>query len=114
MLVVVAIGLTACSHAPSRELGPVGTRVTVRGTISDKPWAHMMTNVPGKQSEYFDLDAKHQTVIYWAAPITCPGEIEITGTVIEASGPGKRRGDSEPPYTFTERSVDVDTARCVD
>jgi hypothetical protein len=120
LLVAIAagLGLLACSHAPgARDLGPAGTRVTLRGRVSNKPWQHMMTTIPGKSPEYFDLDDTHQTVIYWATPPTCAGAIEITGTVIEATGPAKRHpsdDDAGAPKTFTERSVDVDSARCVE
>ena len=109
MLLVIA----GCSHGP-RELGPAGTQVTLRGRISDTPWAHMMTSVPGKQPAYFDRGDR-QTVVYWATAPTCPADIEITGTVIEARGPSKKRPSSaEPVEEFVERSIDVDTTRCVE
>lgn len=110
-VLVAALLAGACGAS---ELGPAGTRVTVRGRVSDRPWAHMMTSVPGKQPEYFDLDDERQTVIYWKVPVTCPGDIEITGTVIEARGPGKRPGGGQSSDIVVERHVDVATARCVD
>jgi hypothetical protein len=109
----VLLVMVGCSHG-ARELGPAGTQVTLRGRISNKPWAHMMTGVPGKQPAYFD-HADRQTVVYWATAPSCPAEIEITGTVIEARGPSKKRPSStEPVEDFVERSIDVDTVRCVE
>jgi hypothetical protein len=109
-LVCLAVA-TACSS--SSTLGPPGSTARLRGRISDKPWEHMMTNVPGKRPEYFDYAAGKQVVVYWVNEPSCRGEIEITGTVIEASGPAKR-AKSDPPGVFTELSLDVATARCVD
>jgi hypothetical protein len=108
---IAAVLATACGAG---ELGPAGSRVTLRGRVSDTPWQHMMTSVPGKEPAYFDLDDERQTVVYWTLPPACRGDIEVTGTVIEAKGPGKRPGGGQSSEVVVERHVDVATARCVD
>src|SRR5262245_56071183 len=94
--------LVACStsRSPPPPIPPPGSHVELRGRISDTPWAHMMTNVDGKQPAYFDHDGDRQTVIYWSSPPRCPnhGDIVIAGTVIEARGESKRRpSDDKTP-----------------
>jgi hypothetical protein len=94
-----------------------GEPITLRGRPSKLVWQHMMTSVPGKRSAYFDLGGgKEQTVVYWKEPPNCAGDIEVTGKVLELRGPSKRPGQPETKVddTYSERHVDVDTARCAD
>jgi hypothetical protein len=110
---IIISTLLACSSTPT--LGPAGSTVRLRGRIATTEAEHMMTNVPGKRPAYFDYAPGKQAVMYWATEVSCPGEILITGTVIDATGPSKRRPSSGEPQTmFTERSIDVATAQCVD
>ena len=110
---LLVVMLAACSGP--QTLGPEGSTARLRGRVSDEPMEHMMTNVPGKQPAYFDYAPGKQVVVYWATDPKCKGEIVITGTVIAATGESKRRpSKGEPQEMFTERSIDVATASCVD
>src|SRR5688572_31707951 len=64
-----------------------GAKTAARGRYSKTPWQHMMGGVPGKKPEYFDLEDRHQTVIYIDQPIQCADLVEVVGTVMEVSGP---------------------------
>ncbi|MEO8703680.1 MAG: hypothetical protein ABI867_26760 [Kofleriaceae bacterium] len=98
--------VVAC--ATPQSLGPVGSTVRLRGTISDTPHQHLEQHVPGKQIAYFDYAPDRQAVLYWATAVACPGTLLVTGTVIAVTGASKG-GDGE----VTERSIDVATAECL-
>jgi hypothetical protein len=85
--------------------------VSVRGRVSKIPWQHLMTNVPGKRPEYFDIDQSRQIVVYTAKPLECPGEIELEGIVLEVTGPTKR--PSKTGETFRTLQLDVTASRCL-
>lgn len=85
--------------------------ITLRGRVSKTPWQHMMTGVPGKSDAYFDLGGgKEQTVVYWKAPPSCAGDVEVVGTVLEVKGASKGGKADE----IRELHVDVSSARCVE
>lgn len=91
--------------------------VTTRGKVSTIIWQHMMTTVKGKKHAYFDVDGETtQTVVYWRAPPTCSGLVEVTGKVIELRGSPKKQGQKESKVddTYSELHLDVESARCVD
>lgn len=91
----------------SQSLGPEGSSVTLRGRISDSPKQAFEQGIPGKVAAHFD-HAGQKTVIYWVEAPSCPGEIEITGTVKIESGWSKARDTR-----MQERVVDVHAARCI-
>ena len=94
-----------------------GARITLRGRISERPWQHMIDHIPGKTSAYFDLEGgKEQTVVYWTAAPTCPGDIIVEGTVHEVRGSSKRpdRGPTKAGSEYRELHVDVESARCAE
>jgi hypothetical protein len=94
-----------------------GERITLRGRPSSVIHQHMMTSVPGKTLAYLDLRAgAEQTVIYWKEIPKCSGDVQVTGKVIELRGPKQRPGQlpSKVDETYSERQLDVDTARCLD
>jgi hypothetical protein len=103
LLLVVA----ACGG--SQSLGPEGSTVTLRGRISDSPKQAFEQGIPGKVVAHFDYATDSKVVIYWTSAPTCPGEIEIMGTVKMESGPNK--GGTKMNH---ERVVDVFRARCID
>jgi hypothetical protein len=88
----------------------IGKEVTLTGRISKIPWQHMMGGVPGKSSQYFDLEDGNQIVIYITGELKCPDRIELTGVVVEVSGPGK---GSKAEETYREWQLDVSRWRCL-
>jgi hypothetical protein len=92
-----------------------GRPVVARGRPSDTPWQHMMGHVEGKQAGYFDLADGGQTVVYVAAPIECPGLVEVEGQVLEVRGSSKRPGEPESKVddSYVEQHVDVRAHRCL-
>ncbi|HMR07540.1 MAG TPA: hypothetical protein PKA88_17280 [Polyangiaceae bacterium] len=106
------------ARAPARvprELWRVGMTLSAVGSISDKPWQHVMGVVPGKRAEYFDLSSEMQTVIYVAGPVECSGQIEVEGTVMEVTAPSKRPGKlpSKSDGEHRELHLDVSSFRCL-
>lgn len=95
-----------------------GAPITLRGRISERPWQHLMDHLPGKTTAYFDLEGgKEQTVVYWVAPPTCPGDVIVEGTVHEVRGGSKRPGgdgETKAPADYRELHVDVDSVRCAE
>lgn len=86
-----------------------GDAITLRGRVSSTPWQHLMGRVEGKSDAYLDLaGGREQTVVYWRAPPSCPGDVEVTGTVLEVAGTAKgSKGEG-----VRELHVDVSAARC--
>lgn len=106
------------ARAPARvprEQWQVGMTLSAVGSISDKPWQHVMGVVPGKRAEYFDLSSEMQTVIYVAGPVDCSGQIEVDGTVMEVTAPSKRPGKlpSKSGGEHRELHLDVSSFRCL-
>lgn len=86
-----------------------------RGKVSRVPWQHLMTGVPGKQSEYFDLSDGWQTVIYAKDLPSCAGTLEVEGTVLSVRGPSKRPGrETKVDDSYEELQLDVTAARCIE
>jgi hypothetical protein len=92
-----------------------GEPVVARGRISNTPWQHLIGHVAGKQADYFDLEDGGQTVVYLAKPISCPGLVEVAGTVKEVRGSSKRPGgpDTKVDDSYGELHIDVDSHRCL-
>jgi hypothetical protein len=99
--------LAACT---SNVLGPAGSSVTLYGRVSQSPMQSIGFAPPGKVMEYFDYGDR-QVVVYWTKTPLCSGEIEIVGVVKLEQGTTKRPGSTEP---YSERVVDVETARCLE
>ncbi len=92
-----------------------GKPVIARGRVSDTPWQHLIGNVPGKQPDYFDLEAGGQTVVYTAKPLRCPGLVEVVGKVKEVRGSSKRPGGKPTKVddSYGELHIDVERHRCL-
>jgi len=95
-----------------------GAPISLRGRISERPWQHLIDLIPGKTAAYFDLEGgKEQTVVYWVAAPTCPGDVIVEGTVHEVRGGSKRPGGdgaTKAPADYRELHVDVDSVRCAE
>jgi hypothetical protein len=96
--------------APVKLSENVGREVTFTGRMAKIPWQHMVGGSPGKRSDYFDLDDGNQIVIYVTGEPKCPDRMEITGIVVEISGPGK---GSKAGETYREWQLDVSRWRCL-
>jgi hypothetical protein len=104
---VMLEGTTGYSELKAME----NRRVVVRGKISAVPWQHMVgASAEFPHAEYFDLEGGFQIMIYAREPISCAGTLEVTGTVVAISGPGKRPSPDEPIHT--EYHIQVDTWKC--
>jgi hypothetical protein len=103
--------LLVLAGCTSNVLGPAGSSVTLRGRISQSPKQSIAFAPPDKVMEHFDYAPDRQVVVYWAQAPACSGEIEIVGVVKLEQGTTKRPGSTEP---YSERVVDVETARCVE
>ena len=106
------------ARAPARvprEQWQIGMTLSAVGSISDKPWQHVMGVVPGKNAEYFDLSSEMQTVIYVAGPVDCAGQVEVEGMVMEVTAPSKRPGKlpSKSGGEHRELHLDVSSFRCL-
>lgn len=79
------------------------------------PWQHLMSSVPGKKSEYFDLEDGSQTVIYVKDAPDCSGFLRVEATVLSVRGASKRPGrETKVDDSYEELQLDVKTARCDD
>lgn len=128
---LLMVVLAGCGHAgPTRpvkqedrpviessELGRhIGEDVTLVGRVSREPWQHLIGDVPGKQAVYFDPRDGGQIVVYVADPITCQGEVQVGGRVLEVRGGSKRPprpGDTKVDETYAELQLDVSAWRCL-
>ncbi len=106
---------TAAGPAPSRGAWIPGKAIVARGRVSNTPWQHLVGDVPGKSPEYFDLEEGGQTVVYLPKPITCPGLVDVEGTVKEVRGTPKRPGGPETKVddSYGELHIDVTAHRCL-
>ncbi len=83
--------------------------VVLHGKVSDIPWQHMVGTFKGyPRTAYFDVGS-FQIVVYSRTPISCTGEVEVTGKVREVKGLSK---GPEPRETFTEYHVTADSWKC--
>lgn len=94
-----------------------GASVVARGRVATTPWQHVTAVVPGKFAEYFDLEGgQSQAVIYWSQAPSCPGLVEVAGTVFEVGAEPKRPSGapSNADEGWSELQLDVASARCVE
>jgi hypothetical protein len=70
----------------------LGKDISLRVSPVEIPHQHMINPVPGKSVEYVQLPTGSQMVVYASRAKPCPGEILLTGRVIEVSGAAKGPG----------------------
>lgn len=84
-----------------------GERVRVRGRSSRTPWQHMTAFVPDTESAYFDVEGGGQIMVYTRVAIAPDALVELIGSVLVVSGPGKRSRPDDPGHT--EHSLIVES-----
>ena len=87
----------------------LGQAITVRVRPAEIPHQHMIEPPPGKSVEYVELPAGGQVVVYAVDARPCPGEIALSGRVIEVSGGAKGPGGG----THRELQIDASVWACV-
>ncbi len=91
----------------------VGKNITLTGIISKIPWQHLIQFFSNRANiNYFDLENGEQIVIYSREPITCIGEMKITGEVIITKGSSKRPQKIQTE-TYEEYQLLVDAWECI-
>jgi hypothetical protein len=86
-------------HDRDQPMGPelpnlkekVGKTLTIRGTVSNCPWQHLIQPCPEYPKEfYFDLPNHDQIVVYSKQNLPEKCQLQLTGIIIEIHGGPKK------------------------
>ena len=91
----------------------VGKTLTIKGKITGIMWQHMFQDIEGyPNTNYVDLEENAQIVVYSKEPITCKGDIEVTGEIIKV---GHEKGDPREkiPDEYWEYHMIVEYWKCI-
>ena len=92
----------------------VGKTLTIKGKITGIMWQHMFQDIEGyPNTNYVDLEENAQIVVYSKEPITCKGQIEVTGEIIKV---GHEKGDPREkiPDEYWEYHMIVESWKCIE
>ncbi|MHA2006084.1 MAG: hypothetical protein ACXABO_01120 [Promethearchaeota archaeon] len=91
----------------------VGKNVKIVGKIANEIWQHITTILDSHPyMEYFDIKDGHQIVIYAKDSVSCEGETEIVGKLIEVES---RHKDPRSKISdkYSEYQLIVDSWKCL-